>query len=114
MAKREQETVEFTLPPGITKEQFESALKKLASKTKEAPEPGVISFGEWESGSQLLKVYRDTYKGRELLSIRKFWQDDSGNWQPGKGVTLSYEDIDQIIEGLNQMKIWCEEHPRKE
>ena len=74
-----------------------------------------IIFSEWEtSGHQTFRVVVDLYKGRVLSSIRKFWLDDNDELQPGKGATVGYEDIDEIIEGLKKMKVWMEEHPREE
>ena len=58
------------------------------------------------------RIIRDFYKGREMLSIRKFWRDpETGtpDWQPGKGVTFNYEDIEDIVEGLTLMKKFLEE-----
>lgn len=100
-----EEKVEITLPEGTTKEQLLEALEK---KTPSNSKP--VIFKEFESGNNLIRIYRDVFKGREILAIRKFWKDDNENWQPGKGATFLYEDIEEIIEGLQEMKTWCEEH----
>lgn len=81
---------------------------------KEALKYPVI-FNEWEcSGHQTFRVIADTYKGRILCSVRKYWLDDNEELQPGKGATIVYEDIDEIIKGLQKMKLWMEEHPKEE
>lgn len=105
-----------TLPPGMTQEAFEKLAKKFIKKQAEKPKnTGVVVFADWESGNQKLRVYKDEFKGREILSIRKFWlPEGEADYQPGKGVTFFYEDIDLIIEGLQKMKEYCEEHPRED
>jgi len=71
-----------------------------------------VVFGDWDSGTERIRVYFDYYKGRELLSCRKFYKDrDTGKWCPGKGLVFLYEDIQSLIEGLTKMKEWCEEQP---
>lgn len=80
-------------------------------------EKGTESYAEFacfESGSgQQVRVYRDIFKGREVLSIRKFYNSETNGWQPGKGVTFHYEDIDDIIGGLEAMKEWLEENTKE-
>ena len=66
-------------------------------------------FKTIEAGENEIRVYRDSYKGREYLSVRKFYKDGQGQWQPGKGVTFQYENIDEIIEGLQEMQAFLEE-----
>jgi len=101
---------EIQLPDGIDPEQFQSLLKKFmesgAGPAAKDPSYGPTIFADFEHGTnKRIKVYRDWYKGREILSIRKFWLDtDNDEWKPGKGVTFDYEAIDQIIEGLTTMK----------
>lgn len=71
-----------------------------------------VIFQEIECGhNQLLRVYRDIFKGRELLSIRKFWREDEDDpeWKPGKGVTFHDEQIEGLIEGLQGMQTWLRE-----
>ena len=97
-----EEKVEIVLPEGVTKEQFLKALEK-----KTPPNSKPVIFKEFESGNNLIRIYKDVFKGREILAIRKFWKPEDKNWQPGKGVTFLYEDIEEIIEGLQEMKTWC-------
>ena len=110
------EKVEITLPEGMTAEQFQ---KGIAAFTKKGSTPITtnqepIIFKTIEASPTIqIRVYRDFYKGRELLSIRKFWRKDEEGpeWQPGKGVTFPYDAIDEIISGLEDMREWCSDHP---
>jgi DNA-binding PadR family transcriptional regulator len=104
--------VEINLPPGVTAEDFQKAVDAMTKQAKKkVPEEAPVVFKEWESGGNLKRVYRGTYKGKEQLSVRAFYQDpDNPEWKFGKGVTFGFEDIDFIIEGLQAMKAWCEEN----
>jgi len=107
--------VNIQLPEGITQEQFESMFAKfqtLREKSKELPSGEPVIFKEILSKeNEVIRVYRDVYKGKEYLSVRKFWRKDSlEDYQPGKGITFIYDDIDEIISGLEDMKLWCEDH----
>jgi len=116
MAKKEdQVTAEITLPPGMTREEFQKVIDRFsqASPETKASDPGFVLFGEWEIGvNQKRRVYRDTFKGKEYLNIRTWYQGDDGFWAPGKGATFFFEEIDRIIEGLRKMQEWYEEHPK--
>ena len=100
--------VQVTLPPGMTPEQFTKMMEKM---TKTQPEGDDVVFKAIpETELQELRVVRSVYKGRELLALRRYWRKDSSEeLQPGKGATFTYEEIDEIIEGLQKMKTWCEE-----
>ena len=109
------EVVTISLPPGMTQADFERSIKLMQKKTPiKSSEP--VIFEEHEvNPTTLLRVYRDIYKNKEVLSIRKFWRKEEGeDWQPGKGVTLAFDDIDQIISGLQKMREWCELNPSGE
>ena len=100
------------LPEGMTKENVENALKSLAKKAPKAEEREPKVFKTIELNDGELRVSQDFYKGREFLSIRKWYTDrDSGELKPGKGVTFTFEEIDSIIEGLTLMKSYLEENP---
>lgn len=73
----------------------------MASKYKE------FKRIEYDNGQEL-RVYRDFFKEKEVLSIRRFYEKD-GEWLPGKGVTFHFEDIDDIIEGLQSMQATLDE-----
>ena len=83
-------------------------------KAKKSEPKFPIVFKEWETtGNQTLKVTVDQYKGRTYNSVRKYWLNEDDELQPGKGVTFTYEDIDDIIEGLKLMKKWLEDNPKE-
>lgn len=112
MAEENKETVELELPPGVTEEALQKALTALAKKpVKKEAEP--VIFNEWESGyNQKIKVYRGSFKGKLLNYIQKFWLEEaSGEYKHGKAVTFDYEDIPEILEGLEKMKEYLEENP---
>ena len=99
---------EIELPPGTTQADLEKALKTLNE-----PEDGSIIFKTIEYGPEgAIKVSRDTFKGKSFNAIRKFYTErTSGELKPGKGVTFQFEDIDEIIEGLQALKEWQVENP---
>ncbi len=107
--------IEVTLPPGMTKEDLEAVLagKKKKPAKDSALNGSTIVFKEIEIGDELLRLYRDVYRGKEQLSFRRFYDKD-GVWTHGKGTTFKYEDIDEIIEGLQAMKEWAEANPQAE
>ena len=107
---------ELELPAGVTKEDVDKALEAYR-KTQQLTPTGddLVIFKEFDSGNkQLTRIYRDIYVDRkgnphETLAIRRFYHDDDV-WKPGKGATFHYEDIDEIMAGLEAMKEWCEDH----
>jgi len=102
---------EITLPPGMSPEDLERILKSATKKKVESTGQDYVEFAKIDYGNgQELHVYRDVYKGREMFSIRRFYQDDAGETKPAKGVTFHDEDIDEIVEGLEKMKVWLGEH----
>ncbi len=109
----EPEKVEVQLPDGMTQEQFRKALLQMAKKVdKDSPSEPILFKEIQTKDDEVIRVYRDVYKGREYLSIRKFWRKDtSEEYQPGKGITFPYDAIDDLIDGLGIMKDWCGQHP---
>ena len=93
------------LPEGVSKEE---AYKFLSSQP--------VVFKTIETGpNSLIKIHKTLFKGKELLSIQKFWRgSEEDDWKYGKAITFKYEDIEDLIEGLTKMKSWCEEHPKEE
>jgi hypothetical protein len=74
---------------------------------------GMTIFAEIEDGSNLIRIFRDVWKGRELLQMRKFYKTpESEEWQYGKGCTITFEQLDDVIAGFQKMKDWCEANPR--
>ena len=90
------------LPEGVTKEEAD---KFLSSQP--------VIFKTIKTGpNSLIRIWKNLYKGKELLSIQKFWREsEEDEWQYGKAITFNYEAIEDIMEGLTKMKEWCEEHP---
>ncbi|KKM07212.1 hypothetical protein LCGC14_1736130 [marine sediment metagenome] len=106
--------VELDLPAGMDPEEAKKALEGLLKKaTDKRPTPSdgdLVVFKEIESGhNQMIRVYRDIFKGREMLSIRRFYRNDVEEWAPAKGVTFHDEDVDDVIEGLQLMNEWLAE-----
>jgi len=103
--------MEIEIPEGMTEKEAAKLLSRLVSNpspTQSKLEPKV--FKDFESRNDRLKVYLDHYKGKEVKAIRRFYLDkDSQEFRPGKGVTFTYEDIDEIIEGLQEMKAYLED-----
>jgi len=91
--------------------------KSPAKSNGKAPKQKIeypVIFNEWETtGRQMFRVIADTWKGKVLFSVRKYWYDKADELQPGKGATVGYEDIDEIITGLQKMKKWMEENPKE-
>lgn len=60
---------------------------------------------------KMIRVWRNFYRDRELLSFQTFWKGkESDDWQFGKAVVFDYEDINDIIDGLQDMEKWCEDN----
>lgn len=60
-------------------------------------------IGEIErNATERLRVSQESYKGKDYLDIRIYYQDDAGEWKPTKkGVTVSpdrFEEFAQIIQ----------------
>jgi len=111
-----EETVEITLPGGMSQEDFTKLLTNFAKKEKKASvKDGSIVFKTIERGPEKeIRVSRDTYKGRTYNSIREWYTDkESGELRPGRGVTFTYEDIDDLTDGLTQLQNYLEEHPQE-
>lgn len=107
------EEVKVTLPEGTTPEQVEKMLQKMFPKNLK--ETQNLVFKKWEAGpNKELQIERTFFKGRQLLSIRKWWrEDETQEFKPGKGVTFGFEDIEEIIEGLQAMLNYFEDHPEE-
>ena len=106
--------MEIEIPEGMTEEEFKKTIQQMAKagakKAQKSEEP--VIFKKIESGvNQEIRVEKTFYKGREILSIRKYYkEDENSDFKPGKGVTFNYEDIDEIIEGLKLMQEYLEEN----
>ena len=106
---------EITLPEGMSPEDVERILKTVAKKTATAStNEDYVEFANFENGKDQIRVYRDCYKGRETFNIRRFYLDDTGEWKYGKGLSFHYENIGDIVAGLEAMAAWAEEHVLEE
>ena len=116
MTKETEEKVSITLPPGMTEEAFKKAFVRF-SKPEKAPKKDndSVVFKDIEDGPEKrIRVSRDTYKGRTYNSIRGWYTDQNdGILKPGKGATFKYEQIDEMIEGLQLLKSYMEDHPQE-
>ena len=60
-----------------------------------------IFFEEIELGRERLRIDVKRWQGRWLISIWRFWQNEAGDWKPGKrGVSISIERLPQIATAL--------------
>jgi len=109
---QETSKVEIDLPEDMSPEEVTKALATLLSKKpkKEKIDDSSKIFKKIEAGPEdEIRVSRDFYKGKEFLSIRKWYTDEEGTLKPGKGVTFQYEHIEEIMEGLTLMRDYLEE-----
>lgn len=70
-----------------------------------------VIFSEVEvSYLKKIRVWKNFYKGKELLCIQQFYKEDETQeeWLFGKAITFPEEAIDDIIEGLAKMKAYLE------
>lgn len=59
-----------------------------------------------KNATEVIRVSRESFKNRDYLDIRIYFQNDEGEWKPTKkGVTLSPEKIDELIDILKSAKI---------
>lgn len=61
---------------------------------------------------RMIRIWRNVYKGRELLSIQSFWKKEmlDTEWEFGKAITFDENSIPELLDGLEAMKSWCDEH----
>jgi len=72
-----------------------------------------VIFKEIEvTDTKMIRIWRNVYKGRELLSIQLFWKKDmlDAEWEFGKTITFDESSIPEILEGLEAMRSWCEDN----
>ena len=52
-----------------------------------------------------IHVEHSPYKGKDYVMIRRFFQDESGEWRPGRqGINLKWEEWEQIVENFEDIK----------
>jgi hypothetical protein len=54
-----------------------------------------------KSRTEEIRVVVETFKGRQYVDVRIYFEDDGGAWRPSKkGVALRPEQIGELIEAL--------------
>lgn len=54
-----------------------------------------------KSDKEEIRVERSDYKGRDYMSVRKWFRADSGDWLPTKkGITFEVEYSREVIEAM--------------
>lgn len=52
-----------------------------------------------------IRISRDEYQGKEYADIREFYLAEDGEFRPTrKGVKFSLELLDDVIDGLNELR----------
>ena len=92
------------LPEGVSEKDAEKFLKTLKTH------PPI--FKEVETGyNSLIRIHQLNFRGKQLPAFQKFWREnETQDWQYGKAITFPYEAIDDLIDGLQQMKAYIEEN----
>ena len=61
-----------------------------------------------------IHVEHSPYKGKDYVMIRRFFQDESGEWRPGRqGINLKWEEWEQIVENFEDIKKEIDESVEK-
>lgn len=108
--------VEQELKTPLTAEEKAAAYDKMIQEGKAKPKVSnedTVVFRTLPKGDKnKIELRRSVYKEREILGLQQFYKEDiaDSDWKYGKAITFSFEDIDDIIKGLEDMKDWCEEH----
>lgn len=59
-------------------------------------------------------VEHSPYKGKDYVMIRRFFQDATGEWVPGRqGINLKWEEWEQIVENFETIKEEVDESVKK-
>ncbi len=65
----------------------------------------LIHAFEKNSGGEEVRISLTTYKGREYLDIRVYYQGDDGEKHPTKkGITLSLDLLSELEAGLSKLR----------
>lgn len=57
-----------------------------------------------KNATEIIRVSKESFKGKDYLDIRIYFQNDEGEWKPTKkGITLSPEKVDELIEILQNV-----------
>lgn len=53
--------------------------------------------------TERIRVSIEEYRNSTFVDLRVYWQDEAGQWRPSrKGIALSSETIDEVIEALQK------------
>ena len=63
-------------------------------------------MGEIERNpTEVIRISLESFKGRDYVDLRIYYQDDAGEWKPTKkGVTIAPDKVDDAIEHLKAAK----------
>lgn len=62
-----------------------------------------------------IHVEHSPFKGKDYVMIRRFFQDDTGEWRPGKqGINMKWEEWEQLVENFDAIKEEVENSVKKE
>ena len=66
------------------------------------PEQIVYSF---DKGREEVRAIRQSWKGKDMICIRAFYADDSGEMRPGKnGITLPVDLLSELEKAVGALK----------
>ncbi|MCB0279682.1 MAG: transcriptional coactivator p15/PC4 family protein [Calditrichaeota bacterium] len=58
-----------------------------------------------KNSTEVIRFSRTEFRGKPLIDIRVFYQDDDGEYKPTKkGITFSPEIFDEFLEGIEKLK----------
>lgn len=64
-----------------------------------------MEIGDIAKGKDKIIVALKEFKGKEYIDIRTHFQNDDGDWIPTKkGITLSPDNLDEMIDLLKKAK----------
>jgi hypothetical protein len=73
----------------------------------------VVTFATVQTkDNEQIRALRIVYNGRGSLRLQAFYRKEATqDYQYGKALVFKYENIDEIVQGLLDMKTWCENNP---
>jgi hypothetical protein len=58
-----------------------------------------------KNSTEVIRFYKSQFKGKDLMNIRVFYQDDDGEYKPTKkGISISPEIFEEFCEGVEKLK----------
>jgi hypothetical protein len=69
-------------------------------------EGGYMKVGDIEkTGTEVVRVSTEEFKGRKYLDVRIYFVNDEGEWKPTKkGVTIQPDKVDAFVELITKAK----------